>query len=136
MATDYHDYLDSAEWQQQRRRALLRADYACEQCAARAELDVHHANYHTLGAERPDDLIVLCSTCHREEHAVRNRQLRVREQHGQDRLFDRWPDRSLEAGTTARAEERRRIARRFVDVMRLVAAVDRTDPTDADGNVH
>ena len=118
--TEYERYLNnSSEWQAQRRRAWLRADYACEQCGARAELNIHHVHYRTLGAERPDDLIVLCSTCHREEHAVRNRLLRVREQHGQDRLFDRWTDGETIAAPTRRAQERSRTTLRFLAVMRL-----------------
>ena len=83
-------YLETPEWQRQRRRALERADYCCEQCGACEHLEAHHLSYDNLGCEQPDDLIVLCDPCHRDAHAPRNRALRVREQHGQQRLFERW----------------------------------------------
>jgi 5-methylcytosine-specific restriction endonuclease McrA len=89
---DYLRYLESPEWWRQRQRALRRAGYVCERCESSEGLEVHHRLYHNLGDEDTDDLEVLCGTCHRNEHAPRNRALRVREQCGQERLFDRWDD--------------------------------------------
>jgi hypothetical protein len=89
---DYLDYLDSPEWWAQRKAALTRAWYQCEQCGARVGLEVHHRTYRSLGVECADDLEVLCATCHRTAHAARNRLLRQREMYGQLRLFDRWLD--------------------------------------------
>jgi hypothetical protein len=93
----YLDYLDSPEWWAKRKRALARANYCCERCGLWAErfeirqrLETHHLTYDRLGHEQPDDLEVLCSACHRNEHLPRNREKLVLELCGQQRLFDRW----------------------------------------------
>jgi hypothetical protein len=65
----YLDYLDSAEWDEQRRAALARAEYRCEECGASdVVLHVHHLTYVRLGDEWPEDLQVLCEVCHEEAH--------------------------------------------------------------------
>jgi 5-methylcytosine-specific restriction endonuclease McrA len=84
------EYLDSPEWWQRRKLALERAGYECQRCGAKTLLNVHHCTYQRVGAELLDDLQVLCETCHRAEHALRNREKRLYELYGQDRLFDRW----------------------------------------------
>jgi 5-methylcytosine-specific restriction endonuclease McrA len=86
----YDEYLDSPEWWSLRKLALQRADYQCERCRATFGLNVHHRTYQRIGAEYVNDLMVLCETCHREEHALRNKQKRMFELCGQARLFDRW----------------------------------------------
>ena len=49
--------------------ALQRAGYKCQACSTKKEiLDVHHNSYDRLGAEEPQDLIVLCRTCHGRVH--------------------------------------------------------------------
>jgi hypothetical protein len=97
MTTDYLDYLDSPEWWQQRRAALLRAGYRCEReypNGPRHEgpLEVHHRKYHRLGDEAIDDLEVLCAVCHEAEGKPCNRMKLRLELCGQQRLFDRWED--------------------------------------------
>jgi 5-methylcytosine-specific restriction endonuclease McrA len=49
-------------------------------------------HYRNLGHERPEDVVVLCPDCHRDEHVPRNLKKRELERHGQQRLFDRWWD--------------------------------------------
>jgi len=92
---EYQAYLSSRDWWQQRKHALRRAGYRCERCSSREALEVHHKNYWNLGDEEPEDLEVLCSTCHRNQHLACNRMPRVREAFGQGRLFDRWVDPDL-----------------------------------------
>jgi len=96
MTAAYLDYLESKEWWDVRKRMLQRAGYRCERCgccgSSNNALDVHHQTYVNLGNEPDDDLEVLCRTCHRNDHALRNWRLREREQFGQARLFDRWDD--------------------------------------------
>jgi 5-methylcytosine-specific restriction endonuclease McrA len=58
----------SVLWQSIREWALLRAGHKCEKCGAEFPLQVHHKTYARLGKEGPDDLIVLCESCHEEEH--------------------------------------------------------------------
>jgi len=51
-----------------RNRALRLASYRCATCGARRGLEVHHVTYERLGAERDDDLRVLCAACHHGWH--------------------------------------------------------------------
>tara|TARA_B100000900_G_scaffold414938_2_gene443134 strand:- start:210 stop:875 length:666 start_codon:yes stop_codon:yes gene_type:complete len=65
----YSAYLHSAHWKKTRSEALMRAGYKCQACSTKEEiLDVHHNSYDRLGAEEPQDLIVLCRTCHGRVH--------------------------------------------------------------------
>ncbi len=63
-------YLRSEHWAATRLQALDAADYRCRVCNAEHGLDVHHRTYERLGAERPDDLTVLCRRCHSRFHDV------------------------------------------------------------------
>ncbi len=65
---DYQKYLQSEHWQNTRKTALTDRNYRCEKCGRRGPLHVHHLTYANLGAERPEDLQVLCEQCHRWEH--------------------------------------------------------------------
>ena len=76
---------------------MRRANFRCERQKPgeprhEGPLEVHHRHYDTLGNERLDDVEVLCSSCHRNEHTPRNKKKRVLEAYGQSRLFDRWDD--------------------------------------------
>jgi hypothetical protein len=62
---DYQAYLRSEAWAARRAAVLERAGGTCERCAAAPTAEVHHLTYERLGAEREDDLIALCSACHR-----------------------------------------------------------------------
>ena len=65
----YAAYLHSAHWKKTRHEALQRAGYKCQACSTKEEiLDVHHNCYDRLGSEEPQDLIVLCRTCHGKVH--------------------------------------------------------------------
>lgn len=70
-ALTYEEYLRTEHWKRTRRKALLRAGYQCQKCGATSYLEVHHVTYARLGAERPDDLIVLCRACHDYVHVAR-----------------------------------------------------------------
>ncbi len=68
----YEAYMASNAWRWRRREALWRARHRCERCGAwRARLEVHHRTYRRLGAERNEDLEVLCPDCHRLADAER-----------------------------------------------------------------
>lgn len=66
--TEYEKYLNSDHWQKTRKAKLVSRNYRCEKCGGSCKLQVHHRNYDNLGAERPEDLQVLCDGCHRWEH--------------------------------------------------------------------
>lgn len=59
------EYLQSDHWKRTREAALQRADHRCQVCNSSWEtLDVHHRTYERVGHELPEDLLVLCRTCH------------------------------------------------------------------------
>lgn len=60
----YADYLRTAAWLAKRDWAIERADNRCQICNSPDRLEVHHRSYENLGAERPGDIVVLCSDCH------------------------------------------------------------------------
>jgi len=65
----YSAYLHSSHWKKTRTDALMRAGYRCQACSAKDQiLDVHHNSYDRLGHEEPQDLIVLCRSCHTKVH--------------------------------------------------------------------
>ena len=55
----------------QRRAALDRAGWRCEQCERAGRLEVHHKRpLHKGGSHALDNLQVLCVSCHIELHRV------------------------------------------------------------------
>lgn len=64
----YLAYLQSDQWALQRAAALARASYRCKSCGTPVDLEVHHLTYERLGEELPQDLTVLCATCHTRLH--------------------------------------------------------------------
>jgi hypothetical protein len=73
MKDDYQKYLQSAHWQQRRKKAIEDNGHMCEKCdmprwlaqiAYQQDLNVHHLNYTNLGHEEDCDLEVLCRRCH------------------------------------------------------------------------
>jgi len=67
----YNAYMRSDEWRQVRQAALARAQQQCQECGERNRLEVHHLTYERLGRERPNDLRVLCDSCHEEADKTR-----------------------------------------------------------------
>jgi 5-methylcytosine-specific restriction endonuclease McrA len=64
------DYLTQPEWQARRSATLARARYRCQMGSHDGALDVHHNTYENYGDERPEDLVVLCRSCHEKFHGV------------------------------------------------------------------
>ena len=60
-------YLQSRHWYLMREKKLRAVKGACEDCGRRAT-EIHHKHYRSLGGERTDDLVALCSSCHRLRH--------------------------------------------------------------------
>jgi 5-methylcytosine-specific restriction endonuclease McrA len=78
---EYQEYLLTPEWLETRRRALVKAGHICERCGCKDGLEVHHLTYERKGHERPEDLNVLCETCHEKEHKLNGEQPRKLESH-------------------------------------------------------
>ena len=65
----YDRYLLSHAWKQRRDGAIKRANKTCQLChATDVPLQAHHLSYDRVGAERADDLRVLCKACHTLRH--------------------------------------------------------------------
>jgi len=68
----YRDYIRSAQWKYRRSCELRKACNRCARCGMESgqgiPIQVHHISYKNLGAELPDDLVVLCKLCHSDAH--------------------------------------------------------------------
>ena len=64
----YADYLGTDHWQTVRRQKIMAAGFQCERCGSSDALQVHHLTYENRGAERLEDLEVLCGQCHIVQH--------------------------------------------------------------------
>jgi len=69
---EYAAYLQSPWWRRIARD--MRELYpVCQRCEFPYELNVHHLTYERLGCEKvPQDLIVLCRSCHSREHFLQD----------------------------------------------------------------
>ena len=63
----YSDYLKTEHWQVVRNAALKRQSH-CVLCRSTIKLQVHHNTYERIWHEEPDDVVVLCGSCHSEYH--------------------------------------------------------------------
>lgn len=64
----YADYLQTDHWKKMRTGALERSGNRCQICNSPSTLSVHHRTYERRGNENPEDLIVLCQSCHQLFH--------------------------------------------------------------------
>jgi 5-methylcytosine-specific restriction endonuclease McrA len=68
----YWKYLRSRHWEILRQRVLSLGGRRCVYCGTEDHLDVHHLTYVRRGCELDEDLIVLCRTCHTDEHSTQD----------------------------------------------------------------
>ena len=61
----YIDYIRSREWKAKRIQVLLRDQFICQVCFHAKASQVHHKTYIRLYQELPEDLISICTPCHR-----------------------------------------------------------------------
>lgn len=64
----YIRYLSSDEWKKIRELVLKRDEYKCQKCKIKSADEVHHLTYQNLYNENLEDLISVCSYCHKEIH--------------------------------------------------------------------
>jgi 5-methylcytosine-specific restriction endonuclease McrA len=65
----YNRYLQSAEWEQRRRKVFERCNGICEGCRATRAVHVHHRTYDNVGNELLYQLVGLCQACHEIAHS-------------------------------------------------------------------
>lgn len=61
---NYDDYIQSKDWRERADAAKERAGHRCQVCNSTGQLDAHHRTYERLGSELPEDITVMCRTCH------------------------------------------------------------------------
>lgn len=70
----YKEYLASPYWHLVSLIYKCRVNFRCERCGQerRSRLSLHHKTYDHIGSELqyPEDMEVLCSACHMEEHGI------------------------------------------------------------------
>jgi 5-methylcytosine-specific restriction endonuclease McrA len=74
----YSSYLNSPHWQSVRARyyksrlpnRIQGGHIVCAACNGVGLLQLHHKSYKRLGAERLQDLVLLCGDCHQRIHAM------------------------------------------------------------------
>lgn len=78
---DYAEYINSKAWKSLRARVLARAKDRCEVCGFSkwsVNLEVHHKTYERFKNERLEDLLVVCTSCHKEQDKIRENATKVR----------------------------------------------------------
>lgn len=96
MATlEYSRYLQSAHWKRLRAKVIKAAGGRCITCGTDAHITVHHLTYARLGHEEPEDLQVLCRTCHGTLHGRRSTEERLQGSEDWQELRELVPDLAL-----------------------------------------
>jgi 5-methylcytosine-specific restriction endonuclease McrA len=70
--------LDSKDYERLRLKVLERDGWKCQQCGSREQLHVHHIVHRSqCGADCEENLITLCSDCHKAAHSRRSHQIDI-----------------------------------------------------------
>ena len=70
--------LDASSYQQLRLQVLERDGWRSQACGAMTNLEVHHSQFRSRqGSDIEDNLITLCSQCHKLSHTETVRQVRL-----------------------------------------------------------
>ena len=64
----YLNYLESEIWLNLKNKIKKRDKNKCTKCNSNLNLQVHHLTYENLFNEKDEDLITLCSKCHKDFH--------------------------------------------------------------------
>ena len=69
----YKSYLSSRKWQSIKAGIVAKTNGMCEVCKIRKIQEIHHLSYANVpGNEMPEDLVAVCSACHRFQHLDKN----------------------------------------------------------------
>ena len=64
----YLEYLDSEKWKLKRQLVFDRDNFKCQICKDNVSDEVHHLTYERLFQEKLEDLLSICTDCHRTLH--------------------------------------------------------------------
>jgi ATP-dependent DNA helicase RecQ len=63
--------LEPASYERLRQQVLRRDGWRCQSCGTMVNLEVHHKEFRShSGHDSEENLITLCTSCHRETHQV------------------------------------------------------------------
>ena len=66
---EYRAHINSSEWHTFRAKIIIERGCQCERCLAFGKvLHLHHDSYKRFGHEEPEDVRLLCVSCHEEVH--------------------------------------------------------------------
>lgn len=65
----YKQYINSEAWITRKDSFFATRERVCVGCDSRQNIHVHHMTYERLGAEKDEDLVVLCKECHELYHS-------------------------------------------------------------------
>jgi 5-methylcytosine-specific restriction endonuclease McrA len=66
--TDYFEYMQSAQWNDRKRKYYAIHKKECKACGTRTAIDLHHLVYGNFGSEPDIHLVPLCKVCHKDFH--------------------------------------------------------------------
>ena len=90
----YARYINSAEWQELRRKVIARANGKCEGCGNQPAANVHHLTYQRFGKEMLFDLAAVCKDCHKAIHKQSTVAADLNFEIGLALMAQEWEDRS------------------------------------------
>lgn len=64
----YIAYMKSPAWREKSNICIAAANGRCQRCEVAKATQTHHTTYRRLFAELPEDLMAVCSSCHRAIH--------------------------------------------------------------------
>lgn len=64
----YKEYLQTDHWKHFKNEALIFFNRTCKLCGRQEGLHVHHNTYKNRGRETFNDVVLLCSSCHKNYH--------------------------------------------------------------------
>jgi len=68
----YNKYLKSKQWRDFRNKIINDRGFRCQRCKNEFEtklLQIHHITYDRIFNEKPEDVLLLCKGCHKNQHS-------------------------------------------------------------------
>lgn len=69
LSPEYVEYMQSKAWKE-KSNAWRKEAGCCEVCGGTKKLQCHHKHYQTFKNERREDIMVVCTQCHANIHAL------------------------------------------------------------------
>ena len=91
----YSEYLKSEKWREVRQKVIERDGYVCSVCGSKEDLCVHHLTYRHIYDETMEDLVTVCTNCHRDIHEFKDMYFEAVEEY-RKYIYKDWPARVVE----------------------------------------